>query len=772
MNASSIYQSLIRTALCVSLAAAPTPELWADSNGRDHDGNGHDVEVSGRVNFNHGSQLKNAYPMALDESGRRLFVGGYGSHNILGWDLNKRTVIGEAKDNITQPHTTVFHPGKNRLFVLCYDKNNNSLLVQYDRNLKEIRRVNLGFYSYSLRLSADGNTAYVGVFGRLLSVDTESGVATTLATLPTYYYPFGLQLDSARNQIVVAGMGWQTDSNGQYVLRSAVQTFAMDGTPGVPLVLGDRLFSIDALVDGDDLYVANTDANSIHVVNLNTMQITAQIAGVSCPQRLVLHPTRRKIYCIDNYLDRFHVIDCATKKLEKTIFPGDDPSSVVFDSQGRCYTANYWSNDVTVVDAETDEVVERIPLAASSPRCVYVDRDSKRMYVTNGSSNGIFVMDTERGVMVDQLVMPDGAFGGPMAIRNHKLFVVDAWRNGVAVYPLNTSNSAFQTSSAETNFIQLSGAHPSGIAVGQDNQICVPFVKGDRETLAIIDSVKEEVEKEIDLGAGLQTGDIAVNHKTKRAYVADYSGAKVVSVDLKKEKVLGTVAVERQPTALGINSMTGRIYVCNAGSNSVAVLEDDPFENLGFVDVGRAPSSIAFLPSKGRIYVLNSGEGTLSVINELTHKVVEALAMNANGESMFADDDSGDIYVTNPGSGQLVTLRDNYRFSAINANDADAAFKLHQTFGYPNPARAGANPVLRAEAGVADSAHFGIYDVSGNLVQDVTLREAPKVSNGKYAYEYTWNVGNVPSGVYLVKFRAKKAGQEDIEKTFKVAVLK
>ncbi len=763
MNGLRLYDRFSRVALCLALASSPATGLWADGN--------QDVQVSGRVNFNQGSHLKNAYAMALDESGRRLFVGGYGSNNILGWDLNKRTVIGEAKDNITQPHNTVFHPGKKRLFVLCYDKNNNSLLVKYDKDLKEISRVNLGFYSYSLQLSPDGNTAYVGVFGRILAVDTENGTVSTVANLPNYYYPFGLKLDGSRNRIVVAGMGWYTDANGQYVLRSAVQTFGMDGTPGSTLVLGDSLFSIDALIDGDDLYVANTDANSIHVVNLNTMQIVTQIAGVSCPQRLVLHPTRRKIYCIDNYLDRFHVIDCNTKKLEKTIFPGDDPSSVVFDSHGRCYTANFWSNDVTIIDAETDEVLERIPLAASSPRNVHVDRPGKKMYVTNGSSNGIFVMDLERGTLVDQLVMPDGAYGGQMAIRNHKLFVVDPWRNGVAVYPLNTHNAAFQTSSAETNFIQLSGAHPSGIAVGQDNQICVPFVKGDREMLAVIDSVKETVEKEIDLGAGLQTGEIAVNHKTKRAYVADYSGARVMSVDLKKNEYLGSVGVERQPTALGINPQTGRIYVCNAGSNSVAVLEDDPLENLGFIDVGLRPSSVVFLPSKGRVYVLNSGEGTLSVINELTHKVVHVLALNANGESLFADDDSEEIYVTNPGSGQLVTVKDRFRISALDTG-ADAAFKLHQTFGYPNPARAGVNPVLRAEAGLADSAHFGIYDVSGNLVQEVNMQEPPKVSNGKYAYEYTWNVNGVSSGVYLVKFRAKKAGQKDIEKTFKVAVLK
>src|SRR5690242_10137742 len=102
MTAEVLFQRLTRIALCAALALSPASGLWADGNEHDHDD--HDIEVSGHVNFNHSSHLKNAYPMALDEADRRLYVGGYGSNNILGWDLNKRTVIGEAKDNIVQPH--------------------------------------------------------------------------------------------------------------------------------------------------------------------------------------------------------------------------------------------------------------------------------------------------------------------------------------------------------------------------------------------------------------------------------------------------------------------------------------------------------------------------------------------------------------------------------------------------------------------------------------------------------------------------------------------
>src|SRR5258706_582988 len=117
MNRADLFNRLSRLTLCLALSTTQVSGLWADG----------DTQVSGHVNFDNGARLKNAYPMALDEDGRKLYVGGYGSNNILGWDLDKRTVLGEAKDNITQPHSLFFHPGKQRLFVLCYDDNNNSL---------------------------------------------------------------------------------------------------------------------------------------------------------------------------------------------------------------------------------------------------------------------------------------------------------------------------------------------------------------------------------------------------------------------------------------------------------------------------------------------------------------------------------------------------------------------------------------------------------------------------------------------------------------------
>jgi len=509
------------------------------------------------------------------------------------------------------------------------------------------------------------------------------------------------------------------------------------------------------------------------MVDVARMEILAKITGVSCPQRLIIHPGRRWVYVIDNYLDRFHVIDRVHRRLVKSIFPGDDPSGIAFDSRGKCYLANFWSNDFAVVDLETEEVEERVALRGAAPHSLWFDPHHRKMFVTNGSSNGILVMDPDTGNVVDQLVMPDGAYGGPLTVNRARgrLYVADDWRSGVGIYPLDTADPGYQTPHHERKFISLPGAHPSGIAAAPGDRLCVPFVKGDRLTLALVDQEQEAVEAEIDLGAGLQTGGVAVNERKKVAYVADYSGARLIAVDLKRKQVCGAVSLERQPSAVAVHPESGLIYVCNPGSNSVAVVADDPLETLGFIDVGAAPSAIAFSPSKARLYVTNSGDGTVSVVNELSHRVVETVPVGEDARQLVVENDN--LYVASAARGRISTLRDTFRLAPSFNNDrsaSDTAFRFREAYGYPNPAR-GTNPVLRAQVGLADAVQFSIYDVSGALVHEAAAPAAVLTENG-YVYDYAWDVSSVASGVYLVSLCAKKAGETDIRKTFKVAVLK
>ncbi|MEK7744806.1 MAG: hypothetical protein AAB578_10510, partial [Elusimicrobiota bacterium] len=106
---------------------------------------------------------------------------------------------------------------------------------------------------------------------------------------------------------------------------------------------------------------------------------------------------------------------------------------------------------------------------------------------------------------------------------------------------------------------------------------------------------------------------------------------------------------------------------------------------------------------------------------------------------------------------------------------ADPSFSLKDLYAFPNPARAGAKPVIHLAVGLADSVSIRIYDVSGRHVHEAGVDRPPAIINDgtgpKYAYEYAWD-GHIPSGVYFYTVEAKKSGQGSIRKAGKLAVVR
>lgn len=94
-----------------------------------------------------------------------------------------------------------------------------------------------------------------------------------------------------------------------------------------------------------------------------------------------------------------------------------------------------------------------------------------------------------------------------------------------------------------------------------------------------------------------------------------------------------------------------------------------------------------------------------------------------------------------------------------------AATGFGEVYAYPNPARGGANPVIRVEAPGADTVRVRIYDVGGARRHEVTLTGAAA------AHETAWDVSGIGSGIYYYVVEASGGGSI-VRKTGKLAVIK
>src|SRR3989339_543966 len=108
-------------------------------------------------------------------------------------------------------------------------------------------------------------------------------------------------------------------------------------------------------------------------------------------------------------------------------------------------------------------------------------------------------------------------------------------------------------------------------------------------------------------------------------------------------------------------------------------------------------------------------------------------------------------------------------------------FVLGEVYSFPNPAKRGKFPTIHIECGIADRVVIGIYNVAAEPIHSTELGGLPLVINNpptsnfggasKYAYEYTWDITDIASGVYVYIIRAKKTGFSDIKAQGKTAII-
>ena len=108
---------------------------------------------------------------------------------------------------------------------------------------------------------------------------------------------------------------------------------------------------------------------------------------------------------------------------------------------------------------------------------------------------------------------------------------------------------------------------------------------------------------------------------------------------------------------------------------------------------------------------------------------------------------------------------------------APTAFQFVDLYAFPNPAKGAQYPDIRVQVGLADSVDIHIYDISGRLIKTTTVNNPVQLDDGngkglQYTFDYLWNTGNVGSGVYIYVITAHKAGQSNISRTKKLAVIR
>ncbi|MBA62830.1 MAG: hypothetical protein CMJ76_10750 [Planctomycetaceae bacterium] len=153
------------------------------------------------------------------------------------------------------------------------------------------------------------------------------------------------------------------------------------------------------LVMGDHVFVTNTPADTVDVINLRSRKVIKRIPVGIDPVGLASRPDGQQVWVANHISDSVSVIDTNSKNptylqvvgtvqdidpvTKSTRF--DEPVGIAFASNQKAYIALSSENQIAVIDVARLRVGKRITINAQDPRAIVVRND--KLYVIPFESN-------------------------------------------------------------------------------------------------------------------------------------------------------------------------------------------------------------------------------------------------------------------------------------------------------------------------------------------------------------------------------------------------
>lgn len=166
--------------------------------------------------------------------------------------------------------------------------------------------------------------------------------------------------------------------------------------------VGEEPEGVLAHPDGRRVYVTSEEANLVHVVDVKSREIIANIVAGNRPRRFALDTGRNELWVTNEISGTVSIIDTESNKVKKDLkfepkgFRADDvtPVGILMNAnRDTAYVTLGTANHVAVVNMKSQKVTDFI-LVGRRAWGLGLDRAEKRLFVTNGKSDDMSIIDT------------------------------------------------------------------------------------------------------------------------------------------------------------------------------------------------------------------------------------------------------------------------------------------------------------------------------------------------------------------------------------------
>jgi DNA-binding beta-propeller fold protein YncE len=138
---------------------------------------------------------------------------------------------------------------------------------------------------------------------------------------------------------------------------------------------------------------------------------------------------------------------------------------------------------------------------------------------------------------------------------------------------------------------------------------------------------------------------LTLDSRVARLYVAHSSMDAVDIVDIKANKVVGSVAGLKKVHAIALTSDPNIVFSSDPGDGTVGVVDVAQRKVLKYIDTGPQPDAIAYDPTNDLVVVALASTNTVKLIDPHTYTVVATIALPGSPELMDLDPTGGRVFL-------------------------------------------------------------------------------------------------------------------------------
>ena len=344
-------------------------------------------------------------------------------------------------------------------------------------------------FPYDLDTNPFNNRVYVTNRGSGTVSVIDGSTNQKLSDVEVGSSPVGISVNPSKNLIYVTNLDSKSVSIIDGINNEVIKTIKLNHIP----------YGITLNPLTNKIYISNIDNSTVSVIDGKTNQVLDNITVGIVPTGLYIDLKTNILYAANYVSNTMSIIDANTNKIKSTVKVGKSPVDIAADSlSNKIYVSNLGDNTVSVINATTSEKIKDIslgtkiaenyesidpsldlpievafPLVASR---LAVNPDTKLIYVSNTSFNGISVIDSKLDQIVVRLsvnVNPENS--GTVECNNYRFPSIHS-----ILYPHNTEITCVAHASREKSFdfwsdMLSTNKNPVTFNVTENNQLTANF---------------------------------------------------------------------------------------------------------------------------------------------------------------------------------------------------------------------------------------------------------------------------------------------------------